>query len=144
MKTLSSIKALCFLSFLLLAPFSNAGFVVNHTHTELSQIPDIWIDKVKSEIHAAYNHTSHGSQLITGIDALESFPDFGDKYAWSDTTSGDTQSLSLDDRGISGVADLSQGDGDSDGDGIANWAEDTYTFLNNTSNNHVNVIMWSW
>jgi len=130
--------------FLALTSSAQAGFVVNHTNTNLDDIPSEWITSAKENIHGAYNHTSHGSQLITGMNALEGFPDFGSDYAWTDTTSGDNSSLSLDDLGIPGVADLSQGDTDSDGDGIANWAEDTYNFLDNTDNNHVNVIMWSW
>jgi len=120
------------------------GFTVDHTHTALSAIPDSWISRAKSDLHIAYNHTSHGSQLISGINALEAFPSFGTKYAWTDTSRGDSQSLSLDDRGISGTPDLSQGDGDGDGDGIANWAEDTYAFLDNNASDHINVIMWSW
>ncbi len=123
---------------------AQAGFVIDHTSTNLDDIPSQWITTIKADIHAAYNHTSHGSQLITGMNGLENFPSFGSTYSWSDTTQGDNTSLSLDDRGISGVADLSQGDGDTDGDGIANWAEDTYAFLNNSNNNHVNVIIWSW
>jgi hypothetical protein len=123
---------------------SSKDFVVGHTHTDLSLIPDEWITKAKELLHIAYNHTSHGSQLITGMNALETYPDFGNKYAWSDTTAGDSDSLSLDDRGMPSPADLSQGDADSDGDGIANWAETTYTYLDDSSHNHVNVIMWSW
>ncbi|MEN8194631.1 MAG: T9SS type A sorting domain-containing protein, partial [Bacteroidota bacterium] len=120
------------------------GFVVDHTSTDLSSIPESWITNVKSDLHIAYKHTSHGSQLISGINALEAFPDFGTTYNWVDDSHGDDQSLSLDDNGIPGAADLSQGDIDSDGDGIADWAEDTYTFLDNTDNYHINVIMWSW
>jgi len=120
------------------------GFVVDHTSTNLSNIPISWITQVKSDLHIAYKHTSHGSQLISGLNALENFPDFGDTYNWVDDSHGDGTSLSLDDNGIPGVADLSQGDIDTDNDGIADWAEDTYDFLDNTNNYHINVILWSW
>ncbi len=120
------------------------GFVVGHNQTDLSLIPDLWINQAKANLHIAYNHTSHGSQLITGMNALKNYPDFGDKYNWSDTSSGDNLSLSLDDHGIPGIPDLSQGDTDTDGNGIAQWAEDTYNFLDNPDNYHINVIMWSW
>ena len=123
---------------------SNGGFVVDHTHTDLSAIPAAWITQAKADLHIAYNHTSHGSQLITGMNGLESYPNFGSTYAWSDTTQGDANSLSLDDRGMPAPPDLSQGDADSDGDGIADWAETTYTYLADSSHYHVNVIMWSW
>ncbi len=127
-----------------LASSAFSAVVIDHTSTDLSAIPLQWITRAKSDLHIAYNHTSHGSQLITGMNALKNYPDFGDRYAWQDTSHGDASYLSLDDRGIPGVADLSQGDQDSDGDGIDNWAEDTYDFLVNTNNYHINVIMWSW
>ncbi len=120
------------------------GFVVDHTHTDLADIPDEWITQVKADLHIAYNHTSHGSQLITGINALEDFPSFGTEYAWVDNSHGDSSSLSLDDNGIPGENDLSQGDGDANGDGYADWANDTYDFLVDTNNYHINVVLWSW
>lgn len=120
------------------------SFVVDHTSTNLSDIPLNWITQAKTDLHIAYKHTSHGSQLISGLNALEDFPDFGSTYDWVDDSHGNTDALSLDDNGIPGVADLSQGDIDSDGDGIADWAEDTFTFLDNTNNYHINVILWSW
>lgn len=120
------------------------GFVVGHTNTDLAQIPEEWLALAKSDLHIAYNHTSHGSQLITGLDALKNFPDFGVKYAWVDDSVGDSHSLSLDDQGIRGINDLSNGDRDDNANGIADWADVTYEFLNNPDNNHINVVMWSW
>ncbi len=146
-KNISSLFKIAILSFALLFIMTNdtqAGFVVDHKDTELSVIPDQWITSAKENLHISYNHTSHGSQLITGMNSLRAFPLFNNKYNWIDSSQGNSQALSLDDRGIPGVADLSQGDADSDGDGIDNWAEDTYNFLNNPDNYHVNVIMWSW
>jgi len=56
------------------------AIIIDHTCTELSQIPDGWIEEAKSDLHIAYQHTSHGSQLITGMNALKNFPPFGTKY----------------------------------------------------------------
>jgi len=123
------------------------GFTIGHEHTDLAAIPDQWITAAKANLHIAYNHTSHGSQLITGMNALWDFPAFGDKYAWSNTTSAPAGRLSLHDVGIpysSPRADLSSGDRDTDGDGVADWAEDTFNYLADPANYHVNVIMWSW
>jgi hypothetical protein len=132
--------------FVLLFPVAPVcgAILIDHTSTGLSAIPTQWINKAKADLHIAYNHTSHGSQLITGINALENFPDFGSLYSWQDTSHGDNSSLSLDDHGIPGKNDLSGGDQDTDGDGIDDWAEDTYDFLVNTNNYHINVILWSW
>ena len=92
-------------------------------------------------LHIAYNHTSHGSQIISGMDALEGFPAFGGTYAWSDNGSA---GLDLDDRGIPcSVPDLSQGDS-IDEHGVTPWVTCTRDFLDAPANAHINVIMWSW
>lgn len=104
-------------------------------------IPDYWIEQGKSQLHIAYQHTSHGSQLITGMDALKNFPAFGSKYEWSDNGSS---GLDLDDYGIPAAKpDLSQGDY-IDEYGVTPWVTGTRNLLDNTDNNHINVIMWSW
>lgn len=118
------------------------GMVIDHTCTDLSKIPDKYIQAAKDTLHVAYEHTSHGSQLITGMNALESYVPFGTMYAWSD--SGAAGALDLDDDGIpGGVEDLSQGDY-IDGNGVTPWVTLTRNLLNNSANSHVNVIMWSW
>lgn len=75
---------------------------------------------------------------------MQDFPNFLNQYTWNNTKDGDSSSLSLDDRGMPSPSDLSQGDSYSDGDGIADCAETTYSYLDNPSNNNVNVVMWSW
>lgn len=141
-------KSIFFLSgvFLLVVPMIIlspvfGAIIIGHENTEVHQIPDTWIDTVKSELHIAYQHTSHGSQLITGMNALENFTAFGSKYEWSD--SGSSGQLDLDDNGIPGCADLSQGDSE-DENGDTPWTIATRTLLDNSANNHINVIMWSW
>lgn len=46
------------------------GFTVDHTCTNLSQIPKSWINQVKSTLKVHYAHTSHGEQIYTGLDQL--------------------------------------------------------------------------
>lgn len=139
-------KTVLFALFLSLTAVSawSAGFVVDHTCTDLSQIPDEWITKAKSDLHIVYEHTSHGSQIITGMNGLKNFPDFGNKYSWSNTTSGDTGSLSLKDHDSLSPDDLSQGDKDANNNGIADWADSTAQYLNQAGHEHVNVVLWSW
>jgi hypothetical protein len=118
--------------------------IIDHTCTDLSQIPDYWLDQAKANLHIAYQHTSHGSQLITGMNALESFPPFGATYTWVDDSGNTPGALNLDDYGIPGaVPDLSQGDY-IDGNGVTPWVTATRNLLNNPSNSHINVVMWSW
>jgi len=130
---------------LLLCCGTASAFVAGHQNSDLADIPNHWITKAKDDLHIVYNHTSHGSQIISGIDGLEDFPPFGNKYAWTNTNHSPVAgTLSLSNYGIPGENDLSRGDKDGDGDGIADWAEDTYAFLVNTNNYHINVVMWSW
>ena len=47
-----------------------AAIIIDHTCTDLSQIPDTWIDQVKTmKVH--YAHTSHGEQITVGLERIE-------------------------------------------------------------------------
>lgn len=52
------------------APVNNTTIVVDHRHTDISQIPDYWIQQAKTMV-VHYAHTSHGSQILTGLWWLE-------------------------------------------------------------------------
>ena len=115
--------------------------IIDHNCTDLSKIPDDWIEKAKTNLHIAYQHTSHGRQLITGMNALKNFPAFGNKYEWTDNGSS---GLDLDDNGIPGAKpDLSQGDY-IDANGVTPWVTATRNLLDKPENYHINVIIWSW
>jgi len=45
--------------------FSQA-IVVDHLSTDISKIPSEWIVASKLNLHIAYGHTSHGSQITDG------------------------------------------------------------------------------
>jgi len=129
--------------FLLMTSFSSVeAIIIDHNCTNLSQIPDEWIIQAKNNLHIAYQHTSHGNQLIKGMNALRSFPAFGAKYDWDDAGVR-AGSLDLDDGGIPGCADLSRGDW-IDENAVAPWVTATRNLLNNAANAHVNVVIWSW
>ena len=49
---------------------ASAPIIIDHTCTDLSQIPDYWIEQAKA-LTLHYAHTSHGSQINSGILALE-------------------------------------------------------------------------
>jgi len=44
--------------------------VVDHRHTDVHLIPDYWIGEAKKYV-VHYAHTSHGSQILTGLEWLE-------------------------------------------------------------------------
>ena len=47
-----------------------SAIIIDHNCTDLSQIPDTWIDQVKTmKLH--YAHTSHGEQLTIGLNRIE-------------------------------------------------------------------------
>ncbi len=103
--------------------------IVNHTRAKIGSIPDTWVTAAKQNLHIAYGHTSHGSQLISGMTGLVTFK--GTKYSWNNGGTGG--SLDLHDYAMSG--DLGAPD-------RTTWASLTRTYLN--SNPDVNVIIWSW
>lgn len=48
-----------------------APTIIDHTCTDLSEIPDEWIDSVQANLKIHYAHTSHGGQLTTGLSRIE-------------------------------------------------------------------------
>jgi hypothetical protein len=101
--------------------------IVDHTCCDISAIPRSAIEDAIDNLVIAYGHTSHGSQLVTGMDGLAAF--LGDDlYSWSYDGSGGT--LELRDNAM--PYDL----------GYASWEPDTRAYLN--SHPEVNVIIWSW
>ena len=60
------------------------GLLIDHTCADLSAIPENWIDSAKVKLKVTYQHTSHGSQLVSGITAIETV--YGGAYEF--TSSG--------------------------------------------------------
>jgi len=111
----------------------------------LNQIPDSAIIEAKNNLHIAYGHTSHGSQIITGMSDL---PDFKENYVgtqagpsnftvglydWNEGGTGGA--LDIDDYFVAG--DLGNPD-------FITWESRTRTYLEIAENDDVNVVMWSW
>ncbi|MCP4592888.1 MAG: hypothetical protein GY842_19300 [bacterium] len=58
---------------LLFAPASvtaQEAIVIDHTCTNLDMVPDCWIERAKDELRLSYGHTSHGSQIVTGLNLV--------------------------------------------------------------------------
>ncbi|MDP4178023.1 MAG: InlB B-repeat-containing protein [Bacillota bacterium] len=111
----------------------SAPIVVNHKSTGLSNfknIPSNWIDTAKNKLVIAYEHTSHGSQLVTGMTDLVGFA--GTQYSFS--SDKETNKLELRDNPF-GWNNLTEPDS-------SNWSEGTVTYLK--EHPEVNVMMWSW
>jgi len=108
---------------------TDGGFIINHASVKLSAIPSPYIDAAKENLHIAYSHTSHGSQLTTGMSGLISFK--GPSYSWNN--GGKEGALDIHDYAI---------DGDLGNPDRTTWAARTRTYL--AANPDVNVVMWSW
>jgi len=108
-------------------PITNA-IVINHANTDLSRIPSNYIEDAKDMFNIAYGHTSHGSQITTGMEVLEN--SYGDLYAFSSDGS----------EGLYYNEDVLWGDLGSNGD--TGWADDTRDLLD--TNSTINMVMWSW
>lgn len=108
---------------------SMTGFIIDHSCTEIISIPESAVTQAKTDLHIAYGHTSHGSQLTDGMTGLADF--MGSLYAWND--GGTDGALDLHDGGVSG--DLGNPD-------RITWASVTREYL--AYNTDVNVIIWSW
>lgn len=67
------------------------GITIDHSYTRIDAIPMSWIRKAKSDLIIAYGHTSHGSQLITGMQGLVDFK--GIIYSFNET--GEDSALQL-------------------------------------------------
>lgn len=105
--------------------------IVDHASARIDTIPEQWIAKAKQDLHIAYGHTSHGSQLTTGMAGLYSWK--GDLYDFNNGGTGGA--LDLRDTPFSGAYDLGNPDRTS-------WAAATRSYLN--AHTDINVVIWSW
>jgi hypothetical protein len=109
---------------------AQAPIIIDHTTTDLGRVPDQWIEAAKAQFKVSYGHTSHGSQLVTGMNLIKGDP--GSLY-WFDHD-GTAGGLSLHDRTPSG--DLGNPD-------RTTWEVLTRAMLDNPDNDR-NLVIWSW
>ena len=106
------------------------ALIIDHTCTNLDQVPAGWIEQAKSQFRASYGHTSHGSQLVTGMNLIKNPP--GSLYWWDhDGTQG---GLSLWDYTPAG--DLGNPD-------RYTWEVRTRAMLDDPDCDR-NLVLWSW
>ena len=115
------------------------ALVIDHRHTDITLIPQTAIEQAKATLHIAYGHTSHGSQLTTGMTGLVAFannhglglslPD--DIFAWNNGGTGGA--LDLHDDALGGDVGY-----------YPQWVNNTRAYLDDPAHADVNVIIWSW
>ena len=113
--------------------------IIDHRTTDITMIPQAAIEQAKATLHIAYGHTSHGSQLTTGMAGLVAFANGGglglslpeNIFAWNNGGSGGA--LDLQDYAMGGDVGY-----------YPQWVNNTRSYLDNPANTDVNVIIWSW
>ncbi|MBU0708956.1 hypothetical protein KJ596_04400 [Patescibacteria group bacterium] len=112
------------------------ALVVDHNAVgEFNQIPDYWIDQAKQNFVIGYGHTSHGSQISTGMSMVRT--EYGNLYNYDRNGEGDTLYYFEGASYGSGWLELDVGY-------YPTWVNETNEFLQDPSNAHFNMIMWSW
>ncbi|MBN1398786.1 MAG: T9SS type A sorting domain-containing protein [Bacteroidetes bacterium] len=110
--------------------------IANHSCVDRLQVPTNWIDSARAKLIIAYGHTSHGNQLVRGMEALLAI--HGSMYDYNSNGSGGA--MIFHDGAMGGDAGYYPG-----------WVNNTRSYLGKanvngrgTNNPDVNVIMWSW
>ena len=103
-----------------------AQIIIDHTCTDLSKVPSEWIQAAKGQFRIWYGHTSHGSQITTGMQMLAGGP-----YTFSESGAGNT------------LAYYDAYETDLGAEGDLSWVAVTQSVLNSPGNDR-NMIMWSW
>lgn len=129
-----------FIAELFIVSFSvNSQVIINHTCSDITKIPQSAIIQAKSQLHIAYGHTSHGSQITDGMSGLVEFVNNGGKglslptdiFVWSN--GGSAGALDLHDYAMGGDCGY-----------YPEWVNNTISYLSDQSHSDVNVVMWSW
>ncbi len=113
--------------------------IIDHNCTDITQIPQTAIEQAKTDLHIAYGHTSHGSQLTDGMSGLIDFVNGGglglslptDIFDWNNGGTGGA--LDLHDYAMGGDCGY-----------YPQWYNNTINYLDDPSHSDVNVIIWSW
>jgi hypothetical protein len=47
-----------------------SAFIIDHNCTDISRIPDQWLQQARAQFRIHYAHTSHGEQIVVGLQRL--------------------------------------------------------------------------
>ncbi len=112
----------------------SAQIIIDHRCTDIARIPDRYIEKAKNDFRISYGHTSHGSQIISGMQALQKANPALYNFTTSRSSNAPNGALSLWDRIPKG--DLGNPNRE-------DWAKRTEDFLKSSGKSR-NVVVWSW
>ncbi len=108
------------------------GTIFDHGSADVRALSAVQVNRAKSVLNIAYWHTSHGSQISTGIAEMDAFYGGTGLYAVGGPDSG-PGALRIDDHGDCDIGNSNGGPA---------WDERTRTYL--AEHPSVNVVMWAW
>lgn len=110
------------------------AMIIDHRSTDLDLIPLEWITRARQDLRIGYSHTSHGSQLVSGLEALSAW---SSTYDFQASGWGAAPGVFLNDSWANdGAEDLGH-------EGDLSWRDATRSMLD-ASGNDRNVVIWSW
>lgn len=130
------------------SPGWNQGKIIDHSAALLLFQGNLAIQDIqnaKEKLHIAYGHTSHGSQLTTGMSGLVGFANSGALDSSSNSYSSVPDLFQFDNRFETSQTNGSlylREDMDRDVGYYPNWVNETNSMLE--ANPEINVIIWSW
>jgi hypothetical protein len=144
-----------------ITPSQIGPIIINHTTADISKVPLCWIDKAKNDLRIAYSHTSHGEQLLVGMEALEDYDpsnyDVTRGWDWPESSWNSDKLYVREYQGWYTSIDMFPGIIDQTSvitrssdmsHSLTFWADLTRTYLNGDSGEglgaNINIVMWSW
>lgn len=118
--------------------------IIDHTCIDIYQVPVEYINAAKANLHISYGYTSHGRQIIKGMDFLDGF---------MNTKPGYPQGLfAHDPYNVAGKLHFDiEGNLSDDAGYYPDWVNETRDFLGTPDSNgrgssrpEFNVIIWAW
>ncbi len=118
--------SLLILTVCLLFDISKGVIVADHNIVgEFDAIPDSVLNRIETAYHIFYGHTSHGSQIVTGMSMIR------DENPLFDFNNGP------------GTLTITEYGDDLGADGDTTWVPITRDALNQPGND-INIVVWSW
>ena len=120
-------------------PPSNQAIFIDHYCTDLSSVPDVWIDQARAQFKIWYSRTSHGKQITDAMRAIQDAANAAGvetPFRFNETSSGGALSLQ----------EANDDLGDETNPDPPAWETATRNLLGPPANpiSDINVIMWSW